>query len=75
MVSNSTSTYTSKHKHKRILLLQLSITVHDEILGLPACHKNFKSLEEAMQYLKDVNEINGVRGVLKVKGVAKDASL
>ena len=55
--------------------MQLSITVHDEILGLPACHKNFKSLEEAMQYLKDVNEINGVRGVLKVKGVAKDASL
>ena len=55
--------------------MQLSVTVHDEVLGLPSCHKDFKSLEEAMRYLKDVNEINGVRGELKVKGVAKDASL
>jgi len=49
--------------------LQLYVITYDENLGIPACHKSFKKMSEAEQYMKDMNELNGVRAELKVKGV------
>lgn len=50
-------------------LLQLYVITYDENLGIPAHHKSFKKMSEAEQYMKDMNELNGVRAELKVKGV------
>jgi hypothetical protein len=49
--------------------LQLYVITYDEILGIPACHKSFNTMSEAEKYMKDMNELNGVRAELKVKGL------
>lgn len=49
--------------------MQLYVLIHDEKLGSEVCWKNFSKMKEAERYLKDANELNGVRAELKVKGL------
>jgi len=55
--------------------MQLYVLIHDENLGTETCWKNFSKMKEAEQYMKDVNELNGVRAELKVMGAKHNANL
>ena len=51
--------------------MQLYVLIHDEKLGTETCWKNFSKMKEAEQYMKDVNELNGVRAEIKVVGAKR----
>jgi len=55
--------------------MQLYVLIHDENLGTKTSWKNFSKMKEAEQYMKDVNELNGVRAELKVVGAKHNANL
>ena len=55
--------------------MQLYVITHDESLGIPECRKSFKTMSEAERYMKDMNELNGVRAEIKVTGARIDASV
>ncbi|QSL99498.1 hypothetical protein CRP13_gp10 [Roseobacter phage CRP-13] len=55
--------------------MQLYVLIHDENLGTETCWKNFSKMKEAEQYMKDVNELNGVRAELKVVGAKHNANV
>ena len=55
--------------------MQLYVLIHDEKLGTKTCWKNFSKMKEAEQYMKDVNELNGVRAELKVVGAKHNANV
>ena len=55
--------------------MQLYVLIHDENLGTETCWKNFSKMKEAEQYMREANELNGVRAELKVVGAKHNANL
>jgi hypothetical protein len=47
--------------------MKLYVEIYDEEFGGKICWKSFNRKEEAEQYMKDANELNGIRAELKVK--------